>query len=149
MMKNLIFFIFLSSFAGCSDSVGQEELQNLKDELAIAKTTIETLKSQIELEGQFVHVVFFKLKKEADPDALISEIKKLEAIKEVKDLEVGTFEDVGDVRALSDYNIMMEMSFDDIEGYKIYQAHPIHLALKESAKMMLAAPPATFDFMKK
>ena len=149
MMKNFIFFIFLSSLTGCSNSVVQEELVKVKNELATARTTIETLKSQIELEGELVHVVFFKLKQEANPDALISEIKKLGAIKEVKDLEVGPFEDVGDARALSDYHIMMKMSFDDIEGYKIYQAHPIHLALKESAKMMLAAPPATFDFMKK
>ena len=148
-MKNLSLLIILSSFFSCSNSTLQNELKKVKDELAITKTTIETLKSQIDPEGKLVHVVFFKLKPDADLETMIAEVKKLEAIDEVKDLEVGYFENLGDDRALSEYSMMMEMSFDNVAAYEKYQKHPIHLALKENAKPLMAGPPATYDFMKR
>ena len=148
-MRNLLYLILLSFLLGCSNGAIQEALHKAEEELAAAKNTIVELESQIEPEGQLVHIVFFQLKPEADQAALIAEIKKLEAIDVVKDLEVGPFEDLGDGRALSHYQIMMEMSFDDAAAYKRYQAHPIHLALKESSKAYLAGPPATYDYVKR
>lgn len=148
-MRNTLFLLLLSALMSCSNATMQEELKRLEDELATSNATIEDLKSQIEPEGNLVHVVLFKLKPDADLDAVIAEIKKLESIEGVKDLEVGLFEDLGDDRALSDYSMMMEMSFDDAETYRKYQTHPVHLALKGNIKSMLAGPPATYDYMKR
>ncbi len=95
-----------------------------------------------------VHLIFFKLKPEADIAFLAKEIQKLENIDVVKDLQHGAFEDLGDKRALSEYQYFMEMSFVDKAAYKLYQKHPLHLKLKEKAKPMLAGPPAAYDYMK-
>ena len=147
-MKYLSFF-FILIIASCSDSAVQEELSKIQSELDAAKTTISELKEAIEPEGDLVHLVFFKVKANADQAAFIAEIKKLEDIEEVMDLEVGPFEDLGDARALSDYSLMMQMSFADSTAYQNYQKHPIHLALKDNTKQYMAGPPATYDFVKK
>jgi len=148
-MKKPLLFILLVGIISCSNPTVQEDLNKVQAELATAKSTIENLKSQIEPEGKLVHIVFFKLKTNVDLVALGNEIKKLEAIEVIKDLQFGFFENLDDTRALSDYDLMMEMSFDDKEAYKKYQAHPIHLALKENVKSFLAGPPATYDYLKK
>ena len=147
-MKYLLFFSLIL-FASCSNSAIQNELETAKKELDSANEAIESLKSQIEEEGDLVHLVFLKLKPDADQAATIAEIKKLESIEEVKDLEVGPFEDLGDARALTEYSILMQMSFADTTAYQNYQKHPIHLALRENLKSVLAGPPATYDFMKR
>lgn len=145
------YFLFFSLFilVSCTDTATQDELSKVKSELATAKAKISELESSIEPEGDLVHVVFFKVKSDADEAALVAEIKKLEEIEEVMDLEVGPFEDLQDTRALSEYSVMMEMSFADEAAYQTYQKHPIHLKLKENAKPFLAGPPATYDFVKK
>ncbi len=147
-MKYLVFCSFLI-FASCSDSALHDDIKKMKNELSEARANIETLKGQIEPEGSLVHVVMFKLKPDTDQAALIGEIKKLERIEQVKDLEVGGFEDLGDKRALSIYDMTMTMSFDSRADYETYQKHPIHLALKEYVTPMAAGAPATYDFIKK
>ncbi len=147
-MKCILFFS-LFIFVSCADTATQDELAKVKSELETAKTKISELESNIEPEGDLVHVVFFKVKPDADEAALVTEIKKLEGIKEVMDLEVGPFEDLEDARALSEYSVMMEISFADEAAYQTYQKHPIHLTLKENVKAFLAGPPATYDFVKK
>lgn len=144
-----LMIIALFVFASCSNTAMQEELIKLKAELNNANETIEELKEQIEPEGKLVHVVFLKVKPDADLDALVAEIKKLGDIEEVKDLEVGPFEDLGDDRALSEYNMMFEMSFDNADAYQAYQVHPTHLALRENTQSMMAGPPATYDYVKR
>lgn len=148
-MKYRNFLMVLVLFTACSDASVQEELAKTQRELTTAKSEIEQLKMEIEPEGELVHIVFFKVKPGVDEAALTAEVKKLEAIKEVKDLEVGPFQDLGDARALSDYSMVMEMSFDNLEAYERYQVHPIHQALKENTKTFMAGPPATYDYMKK
>lgn len=148
-MKNIGIIILLLCLIGCSNSDNQKALKQMKEELSLAKSTIERLNSQIEPEGDLVHVVFFKTKPEADIVALGKEIEKLKAIEVIKDLQYGAFENLEDQRALSDYSMMLEMSFDNKVDYQTYQKHPIHLQLKENAKAFLAGPPATYDYMKK
>ena len=104
---------------------------------------------QLEIEGKLVHLVFFKVKSDTDQVALIAEIKSLENIKEVMDLEIGPFEDLGDARALSEYTILLQMNFADKAAYQVYQKHPIHLALQRNIGQFMAGPPATYDFRKK
>jgi len=146
--KELILLPVLATFIQCSNPSTPGELSKIKDELNTAKSTIENLKSQIEPEGNLVHIVFFKTKPKADLAALGRAIKKLEGIEVVKDLQYGAFENLEDQRALSNYTMMMEMSFDNKSDYQTYQKHAIHLKLKEEVKSFLAAPPATYDYIK-
>lgn len=153
-MRNISLLLFLFSLIGCSSSATHKELEEVKSELektrSLLASTQQELKALKEDEsGQFTHIVFFKVKSGADQEALIAEIKRLEAIEGVKDLEVGPFKNLDDPRALLDYHMMMEMSFDNVEAYKKYQAHPIHLTLKENTKDFMSGPPATYDYTRK
>ena len=141
--------LLLITFFSCSNSAVQQELEKAKQQLVEAQAVIKNLEEQIEPEGDLVHIVLLKLKPDADQAALIVELKKMEGIKEVMELEVGPFEDLGDARALSDYNMIMQMSFKDQTAYETYQKHEIHLNLKESLGPYLAGPPATYDYMVK
>ena len=147
-MKYFLFYSLLLLFA-CSDTNIQSELSATKTKLEEAKVKIKQLETQIEPEGNLVHLVFFKIKHDADQSAIVSEVKKLANIKEVMDLEIGPFQDLGDLRALSDYSMMMQMSFANLAAYENYQKHPIHLALKKNTQKFMAGPPVTYDFMKK
>ncbi len=148
-MKNYIIFFLLFVFISCSDAALKEELNKTKADLKAAQTTISELKTQIEPEGELVHIVLFRLKSDADQARLVSEVMKLEGIEGLMDLQVGPFEDLGDKRALSEYAMIMEMSFENKAAYQKYQAHPLHLTLKENLKSLMASPPATYDYLKK
>lgn len=148
-MINRILLLTLLLLTSCSNAALEEELTATKEKLAALESELTSLKATGEEDSPLVHIVLFNLKAEADQTALIAEIKKLEAIDEVQDLEVGPFENLGDERALSDYELIMQMSFVNNAAYKAYQEHPIHLALKETAKDYMGGPPATYDFMKK
>lgn len=147
-MKYLYLLGLLFIF-GCTNTQVQEELNSSKQNLETANEKIKQLEGQIEPEGELVHLVFFKVKQDANQAALVAEVKKLEGIKEVMDLEIGPFEDLGDPRALSDYTMLMQMSFANKAAYERYQKHPIHLALKGNTGAFMAGPPATYDFMKR
>lgn len=87
-----------------------------------------------------VHHVFFWLKNpnsEADRNKLIEGVKSLAAIETVKKLHVGVpakteQRDVVD----SGYAVSELMFFDDEEGEKIYQTHPIHLKFIEECSSL-------------
>lgn len=141
-------FLFAVFFLVSCNS-GNNSDQTLKIELKEANEKIVLLESKMEAEGDLVHMVFFDLKEEVDRDKLIKEIKKLKEIPVVKDLQVGVFEDLNDQRAMSKYELGMEMSFDNKDAYSLYQKHPIHNALKENVKSLLSQAPRTYDYMKK
>ncbi len=101
---------------------------------------------EVRAEEGIRHLVFLKLKPDVNKDQVILEIKKIKAIDGLRDLEVGLFKDLGDVRALSDYDIAFSMNFEGEEDYQKYQQDSVHLQLKESLKDLLAGSPATYDF---
>ncbi len=146
MNRILLFALLL--LASCSDSAMKEELANAKEKIGALESELTELKAVQEKVAPLVHIVLFNLKPDADQAALITEIKKLEAIEEVQYLEVGPFENLGDDRALSDYELIMQMSFANHEAYQAYQKHPVHVELKETAKAYMGGPPATYDFVK-
>lgn len=82
--------------------------------------------------GQLVHNVYFWLKNpnsKNDRDMLISGLKTLKDIPEVKMLHIGLpanteKRDVVD----NSFSVSELMFFDDVKGQNAYQAHPIHLA---------------------
>ena len=147
-MKNSL-IIALLILTSCSNASLEQELKETQDQLAAVQATLAEAQAANAPEARLVHIVFFNLKPEADQQELLAEIKKLADIPVVEDLEVGPFENLGDDRALSDYEMIMQMSFADTAAYQAYQKHPIHLALKEKATSFMGGPPATYDFMKK
>ena len=148
-MRLLLFFSLITLLACTDTNKLQDALVTTQQQLATAKEKIAQLETQIEPEGELVHLVFFKVKPDIDQAALVAEVKKLSNIKEVMDLEIGPFEDLGDERALGDYSMLMQMSFANKAAYEVYQKHPTHLALRENTMQFMAGPPATYDFMKK
>ena len=100
-------------------------------------------------DGELVHVVWFSIKEgvsSSDMKPFVAAVENLNNIKQVKNLRYGKFEDLGDTRALSDYEFVMEMTFANREHYAQYQAHPIHLELKQVAGNFVDAAPATYDY---
>ena len=144
-----IFLALLSVllFVACQSKIDTYKVENdkLKEALKMAQTEIADLKSADDL----VHIVYFNLNEQASVEGLITEIKKLKAIEVVHNLEVGTFQDLGDARAMSYYGVMMQMEFKNEGDYKIYQTHPIHLALKKAVMPYFDGPPATYDYWEK
>ena len=148
-MKYLLLIPALCMFIGCSNPQLEKEVEALKKELSEAEAAIVELNSQTTQEGELVHMVFLKVKPDTDQAALMDEMKKLAEIEGVQDFAVGPFENLGDARALSEYALVMEMSFADSAAYGVYQKHPTHLNLRENLGQYLAGPPATFDYIKK
>jgi hypothetical protein len=144
-MKIYSLLLAVLLLASCSQQGTNKELISTKKVLLEAETKIAAL----ETEGDLVHVVYFDMKEDADINAFITEIERLRNIEEVQGLEIGTFENLGDQRALSQYELVMQMSFKDSAAYQVYQNHPIHLQLKAAAKSVVAAAPATYDFVRK
>lgn len=149
MKKYTMIALLCWAFTGCGDD-SQAELGRLKGELGEAKALIEKLQAEASKDGgKLVHIVYLKLKPEASIEEVVEEIEKIGSIEQVHGLEIGTFEDLEDPRALSEYQVIFQMSFDSKEDYATYQAHPTHLGLKGNLKSVLAAPPATYDYLKK
>jgi len=95
------------------------------------------------------HIVFFDLKDslmQSEMDAFTVECRKLKSIKAVKDFELGFFTDVEDPRAMSDFESVISMRFEEIEDYRSYQKDSIHLSVKKHLIPMLKAPPVTYDY---
>ncbi|MEL6925132.1 MAG: Dabb family protein [Bacteroidota bacterium] len=153
-MKNLLFLPCLLFLLGnCSNPALQQELQTAKADLAKAEASIQQLQQQLEVvtadqSATLTHFVFLSLREGADSQACLDELKKLTAIQEVKDMALGPFEDLNDARALSDYDLVMEMSFDDAAAYQRYQQHPVHLQVRDNLGAYLGGPPATYDFLR-
>ncbi len=158
-MKRLILtlFIFSSLFTSCQQAPNmQADLDKLQAELQQKDAQLtalqKTLKEKIstEEEGSLVHLVFFKVKDDIsveDKTKLMEVLEGLAAIEVVKNLEVGNFEDLGDERALSDYDVVIQMDFSSAADYKKYQEDERHLQAKGALKPFLAGPPASYDFV--
>lgn len=155
-MKNLL-FLFLATplfFSACQQNNATEQLATLQQQLSEKTTALQQAQATIdnlkETKGkQLVHTVYLKLKPGLSGKenlALVAEISKLNGIEVVNNLEYGVFQDVGDARALSEYGLVMQMSFDNMDDYHSYQANEIHLNLKEQLGQYLAGPPATYDY---
>lgn len=145
-----IIALWILTFLSCSHTA---EITKLKSDLAQTQTELTQIKNeQLKTEQptqKLVHLVYLKLKEgatEQDKQALIVEMKKLKGIEQVHNLEVGAFYDLKDKRAMSEFDLFMQMRFNNEQEYQQYQAHPIHLQLKENAKAYLGGPPVTYDY---
>ncbi|MGB1241059.1 MAG: Dabb family protein [Chitinophagales bacterium] len=159
-MKQLIltFVIFTSFFISCQQAPNpsiQVDLDKLRAELQQKDAQLTALQQKLKEvepteENLLVHLVFFKVKDDIsakDKTKLMQTLEGLAVIEEVKNLEVGNFEDLGDKRALSDYDVVMQMEFSSAADYKEYQEDERHLKAKGVLKSFLAGPPASYDFV--
>jgi hypothetical protein len=95
------------------------------------------------------HIVLFNLKDslpEVSHDLFLQSMDQLSSIPEVIEFEWGKFADLKDPRALSEYEYIMRMGFENREAYKRYQNDSLHLRIKKKLRPFLAAPPATYDY---
>ncbi len=134
-------------FSGCYRSElekSQARLAEVEAEMAKAAAIHEAVDAY-----PLVHIVWLKMKDDASPQdhaALIAELEKLAGISEVKGLEIGRFHELGDSRAMSDLDLVMQMRFSTEDEYRTYQDHPIHLQLKKDIGKYLGGPPVTYDY---
>ena len=131
-MKNiLIVFLFLGMIA-CNQEVDEYQATPMQTEPSYALR----------------HMVFLNIKPDLsaiETEKLYEAINKLGTIPQVHDYRLGTFTDLKDQRAFSEYEIMFEMAFENEEAYQIYQQSEIHLKLKSQLGPYLEGPPATYD----
>lgn len=151
-MKHLALSIFLI-FISCDQAIKpNNENKEMADEL-LQKSLLEARNQleqfQYEDSGTITHIVFFDLKPEANKEAFINELTKVSEIDEVLDFDYGSFKNLNDARAMQEFELVMEMSFQSEAAYKAYQDHPIHMQLKSNVKDYLNAPPVTYDYLRK
>lgn len=118
---------------------------------APAEEPVETGSTEEAAPAQIlVHAVYFDLIDSlptAALDTFVQQLGQLRDIEEVRNFQLGRFQDVGDPRALSDYEWVILMSFADTIAYRAYQEHSIHLSVKAQIGKYLAAKPASYDFL--
>ena len=78
--------------------------------------------------------------------SFVKKLQKLDDIEVVNDFEVGSFANLNDPRAMSDFELVMQMSFESEADYRKYQSHPHHLQLKKEIGGFLNGPPVTYDY---
>ncbi len=138
------------SIASCKDPDAV-----LRKELDTAVFKIDMLERQlnsrsISESGDLVHLVYLNTQDDLSGEEL-SQLKEalnqLQGIEDIKSFSLGGFKDLKDVRALSDYEVVMSLSFVDEEAYQRYQVHPTHVALKSKLNRFLAGAPVTYDYI--
>jgi Stress responsive A/B Barrel Domain len=102
--------------------------------LAAAPLIINTMANNPNT-SQLVHHVFFWLKNpgsEPDRKQLMEGLKTLKAIKEIKQLLIGTPASTEKREVVDNsYDVSELMYFDNLEGQAAYQVHPVHKAFVE------------------
>ncbi|MEL6190114.1 MAG: Dabb family protein [Myxococcota bacterium] len=144
-MKLIIALLAVLAVASCDRR--DERWESLERSLEETRVELETLKRQQALRSPLVHLVFFDLRPDAQRSAFIAEIERLQAIAAIKKMTFGPFEDLHDPRALSEYELVMELRFASAEDYAAYQKDPLHLSVREALRAYLQKPPATYDFV--
>lgn len=150
-MKNILIFFTIGLLAACQQNADlPNRISDLESELFAANAEIANFsKAKTESRESLAHLVYLDLKEDisdAEKKDLLEAIQELSKIPTVKNLELGTFKDLNDPRALSEFELFFQMDFKDAADYNVYQKHEIHLALKKLAKGLLAGPPVTYDY---
>lgn len=131
-MKYIVFVLYF--LVGCTQMASVQ-----------TKTVIEPNAS-----GKLVHTVFFKLKPDADKQILFKSLETFKTVDIIKRVEIGVFEDTGNPKSeLSQHSVMMQLTFDDLAAFRVYEKHPVHLASIEATKDLMAAPPIGYDYIVK
>lgn len=152
MNKSIIFLcipvtILLCAITGCRKSEPcphKTQIVLLKEQL----TKCQSLAKESSVEG-FQHLVYFDLKDDLTPQAILKFEQLLSSLSEVpgvENLRFGKFKDLQDQRALSSYEYVLTMHFLNQDDYIEYQKDPKHLLIQKEAAVFLMAPPSTYDY---
>ncbi len=120
--------------------------------LDLEKVTLELEHLIVEeRKDKLIHQVYFSLKSNLESDELdqfMEGLKKLGTIEVVKDILVEKRENVGDeARALIEFDIMMQLTFDNQTALKQYAKNNFHATIKREIGGFLTKPPMTFDYV--
>lgn len=135
MDKFLLALIVALSLAGC---------QSTPDTTAGTEVVAKSK------QGMISHLVFFDLRDSLNSQELQKVgiiLKSLNGIPVVEDFTVGDFKDLEDARALSEYEVVIQMSFKNKEDYLTYQNHRLHRAAKKKLGPYLTGPPKSYDYL--
>ena len=141
MIKYFSVTVCLVSFIVILDSCGNKKLDGLEpnqDEIA-SQASVPVIR----------HLVFLNIKDSLYKDSkkhLIDQINSLALIPYVRSFDVGSFYELDDKRAMREYELILDMSFDSEEDYEAYQESPEHLAVKSELKPSLQSPPLVYDY---
>ena len=163
-MKNTIrlninpFIISLLIFTaiGCGDknAAMQNELQQLQNQLSQKIERLNAIErdfKKIDLveSGDFLHEVYFNFKKgvsEKEIKDFVIILNELKSIEAAKGTQIGFPKSTGDKRMRKDYDVVLHMSFNNMEDYKSYQNNETHLSVKKRLGPFLSAPPFVYDY---
>lgn len=98
---------------------------------------------------QLIHMVTFKLKPDLNPaevQAFVDGIRSLCSIPYLSDCLTATPAETGDARLVSDYDLLLQMSFRNMELLERYSKDEFHLAVRKNIKSYLAEAPVVYDF---
>ncbi len=108
------------------------------------------IKEKIEASDRLLmHTVFLNLKdsiSQEDKAYALNELKKLKDIPEVMSFVVGTKANTGDPRLNKTYDLVLQMSFKNIEELKLYDKDSLHSEVRKKLKNLLAGPPEVYDY---
>lgn len=161
MMKNIFYtlltIIILSSCQSSDEAVieaqeyatiAQAQAKEAQAQVEKAQATIDSLVKANDT--GIIHTIYLTTKpdlSDEDKAKFITTVESLGQIEQVKSIEVAERLNVGDEeRALTKYNIILQMRFDNLEDLKIYDKDEFHAQVRGQLKEYLAGPPASFDF---
>lgn len=96
------------------------------------------------------HLVFLNLKDELSAEEqsiFFATLNELGQINSVASFRIGHFKNVDDPRALMQYEVVLEMGFQDVSALNAYQEDEQHLAIRAKLRPYLAGPPVTYDYL--
>jgi len=97
--------------------------------------------------NQLVHMVFFKPKSEAAKQRLIKSLETFRTIDVIRNVQIGLGEDTNNPKGfLSDYSVVLQLTFANLAKFRVYEKHPVHLASIEATKDLMASPPMGYDY---
>lgn len=96
--------------------------------------------------GQLVHLVFFKLKPGVDKQLLVKSLETFKTVNVIKKVQIGLWEETNNPKSvLTDYSVVVQLTFNSLADFRVYEKHPVHLASIEATKDLMAAPPIGYD----
>ena len=146
-MKYVVIAVVCTLIFSCSRPKEEEsevrpliEIQDLQDALENCRVSNE---------AKLVHLVYLDIKDDLTDSVkteLLQSLDSLNYIEQIKSLDIGMFSNLEDPRAMSKFELIMNMKFMGKEDYELYQNDPIHLSLREKLGIYLSGPPVTYDY---
>lgn len=115
----------------------------------LASCSTNTPKDNTNQKGALVHTVILKLKDSTSESRRAEIIKLLDSLKKIEvtqNLYTAIRAETPDPRAKTDYDIILQMTFNDIEELVSYSEDPFHLDIRKQLKDDLSEAPVVYDY---